>query len=34
VKLPPIYGLPMDDRDRTNEQIIADFDSFINSNLT
>ena len=29
VELPPIYGLPMDNRDKTNEEIIADFEQFI-----
>ena len=33
VPMPPIYGLPMDDRDRTNQQIIEDFDTFIASSL-
>ena len=29
VELPPIYGLPMDNRDKTNQEIIADFEQFI-----
>ena len=29
LKMPPIYGLPMDNRDKTNEEIIADFDLFL-----
>ena len=27
--VPPMYGLLMDDREKTNEQIIAEFDEFI-----
>ena len=34
VRLPPVYGLPMDDRNRTNEQIIQDFDVFISELLS
>lgn len=30
---PPIYGLPMDDRGKTNEQIIAEFEAFIAQRL-
>ncbi len=32
-RLPPIYGLPMDDRGKSNEEIIADFDAFIKARL-
>ena len=34
IELPPVYGLPMDDRERSNEQIIADFDRFIAGRLS
>ena len=30
---PPMYGLLMDDREKTNEQIIAEFDAFIRTRL-
>lgn len=29
LELPPIYGLPMDNKEKTNEEIIADFNQFI-----
>ena len=31
--LPPVYGLPMDNRDKTNEEIIADFDAFLEQQM-
>ena len=31
--LPPFYGLPMDNRDKTNEEIIADFDAFLETQM-
>lgn len=34
VPVPPIYGLKMDDREKTNQQIIAEFDAFIKSRLS
>jgi predicted secreted protein len=33
IPMPQIYGLPMDDREKTNEQIIAEFDRFIADKL-
>lgn len=29
IPMPPMYGLKMDDKEKTNEQIIAEFDEFI-----
>ena len=31
--VPPMYGLLIDDREKTNEQIIAEFDAFIRTRL-
>lgn len=31
--VPPIYGLPMDNKEKTNEEIIADFDKFVAEHL-
>lgn len=31
ISMPPIYGLAMDDRDRTNEQILDEFSAYIGS---
>ena len=31
--LPPFYGLPMDNMDKTNEEIIADFDAFLETQM-
>lgn len=33
IELPCIYGLPMDDYTRTNEEIVRDFEVFINQQL-
>ena len=33
IPVPPMYGLLMDDREKTNEQIIAEFDEFIRTRL-
>ncbi|MFT3952189.1 MAG: hypothetical protein QM689_09665 [Oscillospiraceae bacterium] len=33
IPVPEIYGLMMDDRERTNEQILADFDTFLERKL-
>lgn len=29
ITAPPLYGLKMDDKEKTNEQIIEEFDCFI-----
>ena len=34
IQAPPMYGLLMDDREKTNEQIIAEFDEFIRGRLS
>lgn len=34
IKLPPLYGLTMDDRTKTNEEILAEFDEFIKCEMT
>ncbi len=33
IPMPPIYGLTMDDRNKTNEQVLEEFDSFIHQCL-
>ena len=32
--MPPVYGLKMDDRDKTNQQILDEFDAFIRERLS
>lgn len=34
LEMPPVYGLKMDDRDKTNQQILAEFDAFIRERLS
>lgn len=34
LEMPPVYGLKMDDRDKTNQQILAEFDAFIRARLS
>lgn len=34
LEMPPVYGLKMDDRDKTNRQILAEFDAFIRARLS
>ena len=34
ITMPPVYGLKMDDREKTNDQILAEFEAFIRERLS